>query len=259
LEIEVGEAKRRRSSVTHCYLCGEELSDPVSADHVPPSLLYGEELRSRYNLSKLLTIPTHAACNHAFREDEEYFVYTLMPLGRGSEGGNAVWNQVFKKYKQGRNVPLAEKVRREFRREVGGIILPRSKIAKLVDANRFHDVIWKIIRGLYFHHHKVILPKFWTCSITVTPPNETPPDHFMALTQNGLLQDRGAYRRVFAYSMHVFPEANNLHYWAFLIWDRIIVTAAFHDVQCSCADCAFIGPPLPQPLDGARQFKDDDL
>ena len=139
-------------------------------------------------------------------------------------------------------------------RKVGGIILPSSKIAKLMDADRVHDVIWKIIRGLYYHHNGVILPAFWTCGLTITPPGETPPDHFLALTQDGLLQDKGAYRGVFAYSMHKFPEANDLHYWAFLLWDKIIITAAFHDVECRCEYCAFVGPRLPEPLDGTRKL-----
>ena len=86
----MGEAKRKRLRFKDCYLCGKPLGDPVSSDHVPPSLFFGKDLRARYNLSKLLTISTTAECNKAFQLDEEYFVYTLMPFARGSEGGNAV-------------------------------------------------------------------------------------------------------------------------------------------------------------------------
>jgi hypothetical protein len=249
----MGDAKQKRLQIRDCYLCGKPLLDDISYDHVPPSLFYGEELRTRYNLSRLLTIPAHKACNRAFQSDEEYFVYTLMPFARGSEGGNAVWNQVFRKYRQQRNVLLVHQVHKEFLQKVGGVILPRTKIAKLIDAYRVHDVIWKIICGLYYHHNGVILPSVWTLGLTITPPGEPPPDHFLALTQEGLLQgDKGAYRGVFAYSMHKFPDVNNLHYWAFLLWDKIIITAAFHDVECQCENCTFIGPQLPEPLDGTR-------
>jgi hypothetical protein len=69
--------------------------------------------------------------------------------------------------------------------KVGGVILPAGKIAKLIDANRAHDVIWKIIRGLHFHHTNEILPPLWTCSITITPPGEMPADEFMEYTKSG--------------------------------------------------------------------------
>jgi hypothetical protein len=244
---------KRKRKVTHCYLCGQPLVDGISADHVPPSLFFGEELRKRHQLN-LLTIPTHKSCNHSFQSDEEYVVYTLMPFSRGSEAGNAVWNQTMSKLQSGRNVPLSNQVLTEFRRNVGGIILPASKVAKIVDANRLHNVIWKIIRGLYFRHHGVILPWFWNCGIRITVPGETPPEEFLALTGNGLLRSQGRYPGVFAYSMHKFPEVNDLHYWAFLLWDRIIITAAFHDVECKCEYCSFVGPSLPEPLDRTRKL-----
>ena len=40
---------------------------------------------------------------------------------------------------------------------------------------------------------------------------------------------------MFAYAFKIFPEANSLHYWAFNLWDRIILTAAFHDPDCTAS------------------------
>jgi hypothetical protein len=37
-------------------------------------------------------------------------------------------------------------------------------------------------------------------------------------------------------------------------WDSVIITAAFHDPQCGCEDCPFIGPTLPVPLAGAGKI-----
>jgi hypothetical protein len=34
----------------------------------------------------------------------------------------------------------------------------------------------------------------------------------------------GKYQGIFAYAFHKFEEVNNLHFWAFLLWDSIIVT-----------------------------------
>jgi hypothetical protein len=37
-------------------------------------------------------------------------------------------------------------------------------------------------------------------------------------------------------------------------WDSVIITAAFHDPQCGCEDCPFIGPTLLVPLAGAGKI-----
>ena len=245
----MGEAKRRRLQLTHCYLCGELLSEPINYDHVPPAMFYGGDVRHKYPL-KLLTIPVHQPCNSQWQKDEEYFVYTFMPFVAGSEGGNAVWNDHVQRLRAGRNVPLANAIMQEFRRKVGGVHLPASKVAKLMDAERVHDVVWKLIRGLHFHRTREILPPRWTLAITVTAPGEQPPDHFIAFTSSGHFKSHGDYQGVFAYTFMKFPEVNNLHYWALLLWDRILITASFHDPTCDCEVCTFVGPLQPEPLSG---------
>lgn len=60
----------------------------------------------------------------------------------------------------------------------------------------------------------------------------------------------GKYQGIFAYAFHKFEEVNNLHFWAFLRWDSIIVTAAFHDPECACDYCQFVGPRLPESMLG---------
>jgi len=81
--------------------------------------------------------------------------------------------------------------------------------------------------------------------VDATLPGEPPSEEFTMLTDNGLLESKGIYPGVFAYSSHIFPEVNNLHLWALLLWDKIIITAAFHDPACDCEGCSFIGPTLP--------------
>jgi hypothetical protein len=92
------------------------------------------------------------------------------------------------------------------------------------------------------------MPRVWTVACTFTAPGEPPPEFFVPFIQN--VQSRGRYQAVFAYAFQKFPEVNNLHFWAFLIWDCIIITAAFHDPACGCEHCQFIGPTLPEPADG---------
>lgn len=57
-----------------------------------------------------------------------------------------------RRQKQGRNIPLANAVLKEFKHKIRGVHLPPNVVAKAFDAERVHEVIWKIIRGLHFHH-----------------------------------------------------------------------------------------------------------
>lgn len=227
-----------------CYLCGNDLFDPVNRDHVPPRRFFAPEIRKQFAV-QLITLPTHAACNERWRLDEEYFVHTLLPFARGSISGDALWRDGIARFTRGENVPLANQVLKEFQHVVGGVILPANRVAKRIDPNRAHDVIYKIARGLHYHHRGEILPPLWNCHFTITPPGEPPPEVFTVLTDANLLNSRGSYQGVFAYSFHKFPEMNDLHVWAMLLWDRIIVTLMFHDPACKCEDCTFIGPVLP--------------
>lgn len=238
----------RGSPVTDCYLCGKPLGDgPVNNDHVPPSMFFAKSLRKTHSLTKLITIPVHAACNTAWQSDEEYFVYTLLPIVRGSTSGNALWADAQVRMKRGRTVALANAVLLEFQHKVGSVHLPPSKVAKKFDRDRVWAVVWKIIRGLHFYHSGRILPQFWEFAATITPPREKPPNVFIKFAQSGLMESRGEYQGVFAYAFKIFPDANYLHYWAFNLWDRIIITATFHDPDCSCDYCSFIGPQQPGP------------
>lgn len=234
-----------------CYLCGELLSQPINRDHVPPRRFFAREIRQKNNLAELITLPTHKVCNARWQMDEEYFVHTFLPFARGSTSGDALYRDGIARIQQGSNVPLANAVLKEFQQHVNGVILPANRVAKKFDAQRVHDVIYKIIRGLHYHHEGEILPAVASCHFTVTPPGEQPPDFFVTLAKEGLIEPEGYYRGVFAYARRKFSEANNLHFWAMLFWDTLIITAAFHDPTCECGDCSFIGPP--QLLRGDRR------
>src|SRR4051794_37073186 len=98
------------STHTHCYLCGNPLTEPTSVDHVPPLLFFAKELRRKHNIDKLMTIPVHLACNLSYQFDEEYFVHTLLPMTRGSEAGDVHHERVRQKMKAGKNVRLVNMV-----------------------------------------------------------------------------------------------------------------------------------------------------
>lgn len=244
----MGQAKVKRLRHTDCYLCGKPLEEPTSVDHVPPQLFFPKDIRRKYNISELLTIRVHESCNLAWKLDEEYFVHSLLPLARGSESADAAHRHVFKKYQAGVNVPLVNQVMNEFKHVVNGVHLPANRVAKLIDAQRVEAVIYKLVRGLHFPHTGEILPPLWSTTYSITPPYEDPPDFFKAFAEGR--EALGKYKSVFAYAFHKFTEVNDLHFWAFLLWDGIIITAAFHDPYCACDHCQFVGPRLPESMPG---------
>ena len=62
-------------------------------------------------------------------------------------------------------------------------------------------------------------------------------------------ETHGRYPGVFDYRFRVFEmDVGTLNYWAFLIWDRIIVTAHFHDPwSCQCEDCTSAVAGMEEP------------
>ena len=50
-----------------CYLCGEALSAPINRDHVPPRRFFAPELRKKFKVTELITLPTHVSCNERWR------------------------------------------------------------------------------------------------------------------------------------------------------------------------------------------------
>jgi hypothetical protein len=244
-------AKQRPKRISGlCYLCGLPLAEPTSVDHVPPQLFFPKELRRKHNISSLLTIPVHAACNLAYQLDEEYFVHTLLPMTRGSEAGDAHHAHIRKKMDAGKNVALVNMVMGEFKSVVKGVHLPPTRVAKVIDHYRFHRVLWKIIRGLHFHHTGEVLPPEWGMRYWITAPYEPPEEFFKMYAESGRGKSEGTYPQIFAYFRDRFADAWGVHYWGFRLWDSLIVTAMFHDPVCDCEDCQFIGPQFPQSMPG---------
>jgi hypothetical protein len=219
---------------TICYLCGQALKPPISRDHVPPRQLYARTVRRKHNLSRLLSIRVHDACNKAYQHDEDYLINTLVPFARGSYAGNMLLKETIEKYHRGEQVGLIHKILSEFDPKPGGVLLPYGKIAKHFEGHRLKRVAFKIIRSLYFHNYGTVLPADVLSSVQIVSPDEEPPDHFFAALQDK--DGMGQYPGVFDYKFAKF--ANNLHYWAMLFWDRII---AFHDPLCQ-----FWGLPIPK-------------
>ena len=153
--------------------------------------------------------------------------------------GNSIFEGHKRGLKKAQNLRLAEKVLREFEPRPGGLYLPHGLVAKHQDGARISRVAYKIVRGLYFRHHCEILPESISVGCTVTAPGQPPPEHFESVRDLPDDETHGRYPGVFDYRFNAFEtDLGKLNYWAFLIWDRIIVTVCFHDPwSCQCEDC----------------------
>lgn len=216
-----------------CYLCGEIIEGPKSNDHVPPRQFYSKEIRKIHN-PNLLTLPTHPNCNKSYQLDEEYFIHTMIPLVLNSYSGSSVFRELLSQYKSNRNIKLSRKVLSEFEKRPSGLYLPPDIIGKRIDPDRTWRVVWKIVRGLFFYEYDRFLPENKPTMFKVVHPGEKPPQEFYFIPDT---PKRGQYPGVFDYKYRDFPEVNDVHLWAMLFWDRLIMIAMFHDPNCECDKC----------------------
>jgi hypothetical protein len=96
----------QKVETTICYLCGKPLIPPMNVDHPVMRQLFAPEIRRQYNISQLITLDVHKACNTGYQTDEDYFVRSLMPFARGSVAGNAIYAKVLSDFRTGTQVLL---------------------------------------------------------------------------------------------------------------------------------------------------------
>jgi hypothetical protein len=107
---------------TICYLCGKSLAPPTNVDHPVMQQIFAPEIRRKHNVSRLITLEVHQPCNTAYKDDEDYFVHTLMPFARGSEAGNAIYAKALNDFRAGKQVPLTKMVLSEFDQSPSGLV-----------------------------------------------------------------------------------------------------------------------------------------
>ncbi|WP_141489256.1 hypothetical protein [Rhizobium phaseoli] len=217
----------QRLKVNQCYLCGKPLIGDREAendDHVPPEQLLARSLRRPENKIRLTTLRVHKSCNQSYSFDEEYFTQVLIPFARGSVGGNAIFQKAVEDYRAGKRHSLIHRILRQGKSAVGGVLLPSCKLWLDLEYERFDRVVVKIIRGLHFLETQefLILPD--DINVRLTLPGHAPPDDFERFMTYCASDSKGQHQGIFAYRNAV---ADGLHYWAFLIWDLIIITAFF--------------------------------
>ena len=218
-----------------CYLCGNEIEGGRSRDHVPPQQFFAPMLRKGHNLDRLATLSTHPECNRSYADDEEYFVWSLAPLAHESVAGSALLFDHTAKRRSGKKIGLSRKVLGEFRQRVGNLYLPAGYIAKRFERSRIENVIWKVVRGLYYTRKSQLLPLAANHFIEIVPPNQEPSSEWFDMWDAVRAQpSEGQYQGVFAYKYLEACESDDsgavrLHLWGLLLWDRLMIFVSHYD------------------------------
>jgi hypothetical protein len=223
-----------------CYLCGKNLSEPTDKDHIPLKGLFPPEIRKKHKPTKLITVRVHKACNESYHFDEQYFLCSLYPFALGTYVGDTMRKHIREKFRAGENHKLVAMMMAEFDHRPSGLVLPFNQVIKRFNSKRIERVLWKIVRGLHFHHYTEVLPENSQLSWSFNTPRQELdlPEHFKLFRDLPDNEPHGDYEQVFSYRFQHFVEAGvSLHYWALMIWDSILITIQFHDPACGCQQC----------------------
>ncbi len=205
---------------------------------MPPQSFFPEQLRQRVNLSQLLTLPAHGACNGSFKKDEEYFLNSVGPLAHKSRIGRVVIEGMKSRWRRGIAVPLGFKIVSEFESRPGGLYLPRNRVLKHVDRARADNVLLKIVRGLHWHHFGTFLSKPTVYTTEIVGPE----DDLAECWQPVLAEDsQGIYRAVFDWKHRLYAVDEvglpQFQVWGLLLWDNVLAFIAHHERSCTCGAC----------------------
>lgn len=217
-----------------CYLCSQPISPGQLADddHCPPKQFYPKALRT--DDLQLLTLRTHKSCNRDYGMDEEYFVSCLGILAKDTNSGQALTWDISRRSERPAGQRLGQRILSHFNEAPGGIHLPAGRIALEYEGNRIARVLWKIVRGLFFHENGRCLPDDTPCKLRILSTGEEPPPEFQLVRDT---ESKGRYGTIFDYKTFIHPNLLDFHYWAMLLWSEIIVIVGFHDPACSCEQC----------------------
>ena len=108
--------------------------------------------------------------------------------------------------------------------------MPKDKVLKRFDGARLSHINLEDYPRVVFYHFKEFLTEGIKKHIRIVSPGEKPsPDFFYIIDE----PTRGRYPGVFDYR---FTDSldHNFHYWALLLWDRIILITDFQYPACKC-------------------------
>ena len=205
--------KQKRSHHSEiCVLCGKNVA--TTRDHLPPEGIFHKPLPSKSNL---ITVPACAECNNGSSlTDEDFQAFLALSVGHRTPSGTTFFQQ------KGRATVLANRSRFEAIRsqmssidvvDPNGQYLGRAPTIRW-DGRVFETLILRLIRGLYWHHTRTILPQ--DSNIEIQWPKAMPTEAIKLVRE--MQCEHAGIRTIgdqFAYCFMVLPENNGHSLWIF--------------------------------------------
>jgi hypothetical protein len=120
----------------------------------------------------MITVPTCEPCNNGAKLDDEYFRACIATGGTPGTKQGELWKEKFVDSTLARSPALKAAILQDRQRIIefhrltplktfDGRILPAELIDLVLpfDASRINRVLVKIVRGLYYHHYRDVMPR----------------------------------------------------------------------------------------------------
>ena len=225
-----------------CFNCGRHA---ITREHIPPRGIFPERIRAT---AQLITVPACATCNEGSSLDDEYFRTALCADWNANPVALEVWIEEVRPALQrtdfGGLKRLLQRSVRPFSVVVGNQELQVGVFAG--DRDRIASVLRKVVKGLYLHEKRELLPGDHSVTLYIDPQKSLPSDQFkwlmdMAMQANVRVVDKN----VFSYRWAI---ADQLSIWWLLFYEaRFVVafTASPEEEQLTAASAATSVPPPP--------------
>lgn len=151
-----------------CYLCGKPAT---TFDHIPPKSLFPKDFQH-----KGWKVPACKKCNNATSKDDEYLRDCFAITGQNKEAREVFSKKVRPSYM--RSYEMIKPVTKHQRllnsivkvnvKTPNGILLKQATGFKM-KADRVNKSLKKIVKGLYFYHHKMSIPDDYSLTVYFQP------------------------------------------------------------------------------------------
>lgn len=204
-------SKPKKKHRLKCYLCN---AVATTRDHIPPLGLFPDP-----RPKNLITVPACQSCNEKNSLHDEYFRLVVATSSPNSAASLSLLHQRILPRMKRRPALIASPMKSLQWAEIKskqGIYLGKAR-AFAPDELRIQAVIEKIIRGLYYHHKKRLLPA--DCTVEKYFRNPEISEEFGRLIGSLPRYDIGDDGSVFSYRFVIDEQVTGNSYWFLMFFD----------------------------------------
>lgn len=144
--------RKQNSKIGVCVYCGKKTT--ITRDHIPPKNLF-----SKPRPSNLISVPSCFRCNTGFSLDDEYFRLVIAIRDDIANNTQNILPKVLRSLEKTEKIGFLN----SFLNSIQVVENLKTELNNLdyeykVDLSRLNNVAARIIKGLFYHHFKEIIP-----------------------------------------------------------------------------------------------------